>query len=89
MLAFDDICQDRTFHLYKIFKIRDLAHFLVKYCLPCLLKITKLMLIIGQVRLSKGKLCPAGLGKGLGYGPTGLEPLAVARNSRKASVKIR
>ena len=26
----------------------------------------KLMLILGQVRLSKGKLCPAGLGKGLG-----------------------
>ena len=26
----------------------------------------KLMLTLGQVRLSKGKLCPAGLGKGLG-----------------------
>ncbi len=36
---------------------------------------------VGQVRLSKGKLCPAGLVKGLGQGPAGLEPLAVARKN--------
>ena len=44
----------------------DLLHFLVKGCLYGLLKIIKLMLILGQVRLSKGYLFPAGLGEGLG-----------------------
>ena len=32
----------------------DLVHFLVKCCLQGLLKIIKLMLILGQVRLSIG-----------------------------------
>ncbi len=40
--------------------------FLVKCCLYRLLKIIKLMLILGKVRLSKVKLFHTGLGKGLG-----------------------
>ena len=48
-----------------------------------LVKIIKLMLILGQVRLNKGQLCLSGLGKGLGYGPTGLQFPAGARNSKR------
>ncbi len=33
------------------------------------------VIILGQVRLSKGKLCPPGLGMGLGEVPEVLEPL--------------
>ncbi len=36
------------------------------------LKMIKLRLILDKVRLGKGKLCLAGLGKGFGKGPTGL-----------------
>ncbi len=32
----------------------------------------------GQVRLSKGQLCPTMLGRKSGYGPKGLEPPAGA-----------
>ena len=59
---------------------KDQVHFLVKCCLQGLLKIIKLMIIVGQVRLSKGQLCPAGLGKRLGQGPAELEHPAGARN---------
>ena len=31
-----------------------------------MLKMIKLMFILGQFRLNKGYLCPAGLGRGLG-----------------------
>ncbi len=47
-----------------------------------IVEINKLMLIFGQVRLSKGYLCPARLEKGFGYGPAGLKPHAVARNRK-------
>ncbi len=43
---------------------------------------------LGQVRLSKGYLCPAGLGKGLRYGPSGLEPPSGVRNSKKDQLKL-
>ncbi len=56
---------------------------MVKCCLYGLLKIMKFMLILGQVRLSKGKLYPAGLGMVLGKDPTGLKPAAGARNRGK------
>ncbi len=39
---------------------------------------------LGQVRLSKGQLCPIGLGKGT----AGLELPAVARNNKKNSLKL-
>ncbi len=55
-------------------KKRDLVHFLVKSCLIKLMKIIKLMLILGQVRLSKGQLCQAGLGKRLGQTPQDQSP---------------
>ncbi len=38
---------------------------------------------LGQVRLSKVYFCPAGLGKGLGYGTAALEPPTGARNRQK------
>ncbi len=41
------------------------------------------MLNSGQVRLRKGQLCPAELGKGLGQGPAGLELTVRARNRKK------
>ncbi len=57
-------CFSPSFQLFKfssIIDFFDLVHFLVKCCLKGLLKIIKLMLILGQVRVSKGRLCPAGL----------------------------
>ncbi len=44
------------------------------------------MFILGEVRLSKGYLCPALLGKGLG--PEGLEHSAGARNRKKQLIFI-
>ncbi len=44
-----------------------------------------MMLILGQVRLSKDKLFPAGLWKGLGKGPPGSAPdpnIVVVKNSK-------
>ena len=38
-----------------------------------------LMLILGQVKITKGWIYPAGLGQG----PTGLQPPACARNKKK------
>ncbi len=63
-------------------------HFLVKCCLQGLLKIVKLIIISGQVRLSKCKLCRTGLEKRLEYGPAGLEPPTGARNSKKTPPQI-
>ncbi len=48
----------------------------------------KLMLILGQVRLSKGKLCLSGFGKRLSKGPAGLEPPTVVRNRKKPNKSI-
>ena len=56
-----------------VIQLMDLVHFLVKCSLKGLLKMIKLMLILGQIRLSKGKLCPAGLVKDLVYYHAGLE----------------
>ncbi len=42
-----------------------------------------MVLILGQVKLNKGQLRPAGLGKGLGQCPAELEPPEGARNSLK------
>ncbi len=44
-----------------------------KMLLMMIIKNNKIYDISGQVRLRKGQLCPAGLGKILGTGPTGLE----------------
>ncbi len=48
------------------------------------------MLVLGQVRLSKGKLYPAELEKGLRKAPAGLEPPPPygARNKKKTSLLI-
>ncbi len=46
------------------------------------------MLILGQVRFSKGYLCPAMLGKGLGYCPAGLEPHTGATNRKKYPLNL-
>ena len=40
------------------------------------------MTILGQVRLSKGLLCPAGLEKGIGKGPAELEPWQGLENGK-------
>ena len=48
----------------------------------------KLMLFIGQVRLSKGYLCPALLEKRIGEGPAGLWPHAGAINREKHPLKL-
>ncbi len=48
----------------------------------------KLMLSLGKVWLSKGWLCPTGLGKGKGYGPTGLESHAGAKYRGKKTKLI-
>ena len=44
------------------------------------------MLILGKVRL--GLAVPGGIGKGLGYGPAGLEPIAGSRNSKKIHLQL-
>ena len=67
-------CFSPSFQLFKyssIIEFFDLVHFLVKCCLQALLKIINLMLMLGQVRVSKGRLCPARL-----------EPPAGARSRR-------
>ncbi len=56
------------------------------------------MFILGQVRLSKGYLCPTGIGKGLGQGPAELKAPAGARvektppqiifNNARTSIKL-
>ena len=46
------------------------------------------MLSLGQVWLSKGYLCPAGLGKILGLGLTCLGPPAGARNKKKHPISL-
>ena len=46
------------------------------------------MLILGQVRLTKGELCPVGLRKGLDYCPAGLEPTTGAKNMKKHPLKL-
>ncbi len=51
----------------------------------------KLMLILDQVRLSKGQLCPAGLGKGLIQGPAGTRnrkkiPLQLILNNHRSNI---
>ncbi len=43
---------------------------------------------LGQVSLSKGYLCPAGLANGLGLGLTGLGPLAGVRNRKKHPISL-
>ena len=45
------------------------------------------MLILGDVRLGKGQVCSAGLGKRFSQGPTGLEPPAGARIKKKRKIK--
>ena len=55
-------CFSPSFQLFKfsnIIDLFDLVHFQVICCLKGLL--IKLMLILGQVMVSKGRLCPAGL----------------------------
>ena len=42
-----------------------------------------LFIFLGQVKLSKGLLCPEVLGKGLELCPIGLEPPAGAGNRKK------
>ncbi len=44
------------------------------------------MLILGHDRLSKGKHCPAGLRKGLGWDPAGLKFTTVARNRKNTLI---
>ena len=46
------------------------------------------MLILGQVRFSKGQICLAGIGKGLGQGLYGLETPAGFRDMKKHSPKL-
>ncbi len=46
------------------------------------------MIILGHVRFSKCKLCPAGLGKRFGWGLAGSEPLVVAKNRKKQNLKL-
>ncbi len=46
------------------------------------------MLILGQIMLGKGQLCPAALGKGLGQGTAGLEPTAGAKNKKNKPTKL-
>ena len=46
------------------------------------------MYFFGQVRLSKGKLSQAGLGKGIGYDPAGLEHPAGDRKRKQHSPKL-
>ncbi len=54
-----------------------------KMLLKRIVEMIKLRLILGQNRLSKYELCPAGLGKELGqYPPTG------ARNRKKTTLQI-
>ncbi len=44
-------------------------------------------LILGYVRLSKGQVCPAGLGKRFSEGPAELEPPSGDRNRKKRRIK--
>ncbi len=48
-----------------------------------------LIFCLFQVRLDKGKVCPAGLGKRFGQGSAELEPPAGARIRKKRKSKIR
>ena len=71
MIAISELKSTNIFTRYTIFQFNNIKMFgsgaLSGLMLELgLLKIIKLMLILGQVRLIKGYLCPAGLGKGLG-----------------------
>ena len=54
---------------------------------PSLSFIFIFFLILGQVRLSYGQACPAGLGKRFSQGPAWLEPLAGVELEKKEKYK--
>ncbi len=53
-----------------------------------IIEIIKLMLVLGQVRLIKVELCPAGLEKGLDSAPQSESPLAGLKIGKKHTLNL-